>query len=156
MKAKRGRPIRYLTEREVDQLEAMFRHGVTERDALADIDMPVGTYKARYKEAMEQADTLKKDLTKAQKNNIKYIFRLLRAKAHHAKKLVDKLDLNDGRNVRWLLATLYPDTYSQHVAEVRTLKEDMIVEFGDPSEAQTQASELLAEGDAPDVPGLED
>ena len=156
MKAKPGRVTRYLTKKEFDVLHALFRQGVTQKDALAEINMPVPTYNARVKEAQADADMPKSELTKAQKRNVKYVFQLLQAQGHHAKSLVKRLDLNDGSNVRWLLATLYPDRYSQRVAETRTLKDDMIVEFGDPSEAQTQASELLAEGDTPDVPGLED
>ena len=142
MRAKRGRPIRYLTEREVDKLEAMFRHGITERAALADIEMPVPTYKARCKEAMEQADLLKKDLTDAQKRNIKNIFRVLRAQAHHAKALVDRLDLNEGGNIRWLLSTLYPDQYSQRVAEMRALTDDVTdTDTPDTSEAEKGLAE---------------
>ena len=151
-----GRPKRYLTEREFDILQALLRQGVTLKDALSEINMPVSTFHARVREAEADADLPKKELSEAQKRNIKYIFKLLRAQAHHAKRLVDRLDLNEGRNVRWLLATLYPDRYSQRVAETRTLKDDIIEDFGDPSEAQKQASELHAEGVTPDVPGLED
>ena len=151
-----SRQKRYLTEKEFDILRALFRQGITQKNALAEIKMSVSTFHERLKEARADADLPKKELTKAEKRNVTYIFELLQAQAHHAKALVDRLDLDEGRNVRWLLATLYPDQYSQRVSEARTLKEDMIVEFGDPSEAQTQASELLAEGDVPDVPGLED
>ena len=36
------------------------------------------------------------------------------------------------------------------------MKDDVIRDYDDPSEAQEQASELLAEGEKPDVPGLDD
>ena len=155
MKGKVGRKIRYLTEKEFVVMEALFRCGVTKQDALAEIKMTASVFNTRVKEAMEHADLPKKELTKAQKKNIDYIFKLLEAQGSHAKRLVDKLDLDEGLNVRWLLATLYPDRYSQRVSEARAMKDDVIEDFGDPSEAQTQASELLGEGDKPDIPGME-
>ena len=71
------------------------------------------------------------------------------------KSLVSRLDLSNSRNVRWLLATLYPDVYSQKVSEERILRDDTIATFEDPTAAQKQASDLLEEGDTPNVPGME-
>ena len=155
MANKRGRPKRYLTEKEYGILEALRRHGVSLKHALSEIGMSADTYQARRKEAMSDSALPAKELSAARKRNMKYIFNLIKAEGEHVKTLVDRLDLDVSRNVRWLLATLYPDSYSQHVAENRLLRDDVIETFDEPSEAQTQASELLAEGDTPNVPGME-
>ena len=155
MANKPGRPKRYLTEKEFDILQVLFRRGITQQDGLTEIEMPVPTFNARVKEAMSDASRPRKELSTAQKRNIKYIFKLLEAQGAHIQSLVDRLDLDLDCNVRWLLATLYPDRYSQRVAEQRALRDDLIEEYDDPSKAQKQASELLAEGDTPNVPGLD-
>ena len=156
MASKRGRPTRYLTKTEFKILKALFKRGIPKVDALTSINMTLPTFNARIREAHTDSDAPKKELSPAQKTNIKYIFELLKTQAEHAQTLVRRLNLDEGRNVRWLLATLYPNQYSQRVAEDRVMKDDIIRDYDEPSEAQQQASELLSEGDTPDVPGLDD
>ena len=156
MKDNRGRPTRYLTENEFRTLKALFSNGIPLGDALAEIQMPHSVYNSRVRDAMLDANKPKKELSAAKKRNIKYIFELLKARGQHAQTLVERLDLGDAKNIRWLLATLYPDVYSQRVSEDRSLKTAEIQVYDEPSAAQQQASDLLAEGDTPNVPGLDE
>lgn len=154
--AKTGRPTRYLTPTEYEILLALYKHGVPQKHALAEIKMAKSVFDSRVKDAQADADIPSKELPFKRRQNVEFIFKLLQARKEHAQTLVRRLDLDDGRNVRWLLATLYPDVYSQRVSEDRTMKDDVIADYDEPSQAQQQASELLAEGDKPNVPGLED
>ena len=150
-----ARKKRYFTESEFKILCALYHQGIPQKHALAEINMAASVYDTRKKEAFADADLPKSKLTKAQKRNVEYIFQLIQAQSTHAKSLVSRLDLSNDRTLRWLLSTLYPDVYSQKVAEERILRDDVIAVFDDPSAAQEQASELLSEGDTPDVPGME-
>lgn len=151
-----GRPKRYLTPTEFKVIQALFRNGVPIKTALAEIGMAKSVFDSRVRDAMSDSSVPSKELPYKRQQNVKFIFQLFVAQREHSQTLVKRLDLDDGRNVRWLLATLYPDTYSQRVAEERTLKDDSIRDYDEPSAAQQQASELLGEGDKPDVPGLDD
>lgn len=153
--AKAGRPTRYLTPTEYEVLRALFRQGIPKLHALAEIKWSKPAFNRRVKEAQADAELPRSSLPFKRRQNVEFIFGLEEARKEHAKTLVSKLDLDDGRNVRWLLATLYPDVYSQRVSEDRTLKDDVIRDYDEPSEAQQQASELLDEGEKPDVPGLD-
>ena len=154
--AKKGRPTRYFTPTEFEVLKALFRQGIPQVHALAEIKWTPPAFHRRRAEAEADAELPQKELPFKRRQNVQFIFELLKARREHAQTLVSRLNLDDGRNVRWLLATLYPDVYSQRVSEDRTIKDDVIRDYDEPSEAQEQASELLAEGDKPDVPGLDD
>ena len=111
--AKVGRPTRYFTPTEFEVLRALLRQGIPQIHALAEIKWTKDTFDRRRREAEADALLPQKELPFKRRQNVQFIFELLEARKEHAQTLVRRLDLDDGRNVRWLLATLYPDVYSQ-------------------------------------------